>query len=100
MVEELTLPEVLSFDWDEGNLEKNWIKHKVLFKEAEEIFYNKPLKFFPDISQNGIEERFLALGRTNLDRKLTIIFTIRREEIRIISARAQSRKERSEYEKK
>ena len=26
------------FDWDEGNSEKNWIRHKVTKYECEEIF--------------------------------------------------------------
>ena len=96
----MKLPIPLSFDWDKGNLEKNWIKHKVHFKEAEEIFFNNPLKIFPDFKHLGTEERFVALGKTNLGKKLTIIFTLRKEEIRIISARTQSKKERGEYEKK
>jgi len=31
------------FEWDEGNKDKNWIKHKVSNSECEEIFFNQPL---------------------------------------------------------
>ncbi|MDP3955179.1 MAG: BrnT family toxin [bacterium] len=93
------LPIPISFDWDKGNIEKNWGKHKVYFKETEEIFYNKPLKIFPDIKHFENEERFVALGITNKKRKLTIIFTIRKKKLRIISARDQNKKERGLYEK-
>lgn len=93
------LPVPLSFDWDQGNIEKNWQKHKVHYKEAEEIFFNKPLKIFPDKEHSKKENRFLALGFTNSKRKLTIIFAIREQKIRIISARNQSKKERKIYEK-
>lgn len=95
----MKLPTPLSFDWDKGNLDKNLKKHKVYFKEAEEIFFNKPLKIFPDRNHSIREKRFAALGVTNRKRKLTIVFTLRGEKIRVISARDQSRKERSEYEK-
>lgn len=96
----MKLPVPLLFDWDKGNVKKNWKRHKVHFKEAEEIFFNKPLKIFPDKKHFEKEKRFVAFGFTNLKRKLTIIFTFRKERIRIISARNQSKKERGEYEKK
>ena len=32
------LGQVLEFEWDEGNEEKNWLKHKVSTKEAEMFF--------------------------------------------------------------
>jgi uncharacterized DUF497 family protein len=31
------------FQWDEGNADKNWIKHKVSRTEAEQVFFNRPL---------------------------------------------------------
>lgn len=94
------LPTPLSFDWDEGNLEKNWEKHKVHYKEAEEVFFNKPLRIFPDPAHSEGEERHVAFGVTDQRRKLTVVFTLRKGKIRIVSARDQSRKERKEYGKK
>jgi len=93
------LPAPISFEWDKGNIEKNWATHKVYFKETEEVFLNKPLKIFPDIKHFENEKRFVALGVTNKKRKLAIIFTIRRKKLRIISARDQNKKERGLYEK-
>lgn len=89
----------LSFDWDKGNIDKNWEKHHVAHKEIEEIFFNKPLKIFSDGQHSKKESRFAALGITDLKRKLTVIFTLRKEKIRVISARDQSKKERRKYEK-
>lgn len=86
------------FDWDNFNKDKNWIKHKVDFREGEEVFFNKPLKIYPDLEHSSREKRFLGLGRTNKFRKLTIIFTLREKKIRIISARDQNKKERRKYE--
>ncbi|MBI3955150.1 BrnT family toxin [Candidatus Gottesmanbacteria bacterium] len=90
----------LEFDWDEGNKDKNWQKHKVDFRESEEIFLNKPLKIFYDIKHSQQEDRFVALGKTNEERELYIVFTVRNNKIRVISARNTSKKERRLYEKK
>lgn len=94
----MKLPVPLLFDWDKGNLDKNWLKHKVRSKEVEEIFFNDELITFFDIGHSQKENRFIALGRTNQKRKLIISFTIRKNKIRVISARNQSRKERKLYE--
>lgn len=96
----MKLPAPLSFEWDEGNKDKNWRKHKVHFREAEEVFLNKLLKIFPDTKHSIEENRFLAFGVTNKQRYLAIVFTIREEKIRVISARNQNRKERLKYEQK
>ncbi|MBU1071037.1 BrnT family toxin [Patescibacteria group bacterium] len=97
----MKLPAPIAFDWDQGNTDKNWEKHKVHYKdkEAEEIFFIKPLKIFPDKDHSKKEARFVAYGITNNFRKLTVIFTIRNKKIRIISARSQNKKERRQYEK-
>ena len=95
----MRLPKPLSFQWGKGNIEKNFKKHKITNKETEEIFFNKPLRIFADNKHSQIEERFEAFGITNNAKKLTIIFTVRDQEIRVISARIQNKKERREYEK-
>jgi len=91
---------IVEFDWDRGNRDKNYQKHKVSFKEAEDVFFNRPLKVFKDKKHSQVEERFIALGKSDSGRKLFITFTIRRNKLRVISARDQSRKERKIYEKK
>ncbi len=86
------------FEWDEGNKEKNWIKHGVRNGECEEVFFNQPLIVSYDKQHSQKEERFFALGHTNADRKLFIVFTIRNKKIRVISARDMNKKERKIYE--
>jgi len=88
----------LGFEWNRYNKDKNWIKHKIDYKECEEVFFNKPLKIVNDPRHSLEEKRFVAYGITNQSKKLTIVFTKRGEKIRVISARNQSRKERSKYE--
>jgi len=87
------------FDWDEGNLLKNWIKHGVTAGECEEIFFNETLLVTDDNKHSRVEKRYLAFGNTNEGRELTVIFTTRKNKIRIISARDQNYKERNFYEK-
>ncbi|MFH1761776.1 MAG: BrnT family toxin [bacterium] len=87
------------FDWNRGNIFKNWLSHKVKNSEAEEIFFNKPIKIAIGTRHSALkEERFNAFGKTNEERLLSIIFTVRNDKIRIISARDMSKKERIKYE--
>jgi uncharacterized DUF497 family protein len=87
------------FQWDDGNKNKNWLKHKVTNYECEQIFFNRPFIVNDDIKHSDTERRFYALGQTDLGRKLFVVFTIRNKKIRIISARDMSKKEREIYRK-
>lgn len=91
------LPIPVSFEWDKGNLDKNFKKHNVTNLEAEEIFRNRPLIIIADAIHSRIERRFIAHGITSKKRNLTIIFTLRKQKIRIISARNQNKRERALY---
>lgn len=94
----INLPQLEGFEWDKGNIEKNWLIHKVDYRECEEIFDNIPLLLLPDKIHSKSESRYRALGKTNSSRYLFIIFTIRNNNIRIISARDMNKKERKKYE--
>lgn len=85
------------FDWDQGNLEKNWIKHQVAPFECEQIFFNQPLVVANDDKHSKDEKRYYALGRSDEDRCLFVVFTVRGDLIRIISARDMNKKERKIY---
>jgi len=87
------------FDWDEGNSDKNWKKHRVSKTECEEVFFNQPFVTQKDTAHSQKEERFYILGKTNSKRELFLSFTLRKEKIRVISARDMSKKERSIYAK-
>lgn len=89
---------ILGFQWDEGNKDKNWGKHAVSNSECEEIFFNTPFIVSYDRAHSGVEQRYYALGRTNTERYIFIVFTIRNDRIRVISAREMNRKERAIYE--
>jgi len=85
------------FDWDRSNIEKIWAKHKVSPFECEQIFFNEPLVAQDDIKHSQKEERYYVLGKTDAARLLFVVFTIRRNLIRIISTRDMSKKERQVY---
>jgi uncharacterized protein len=87
------------FEWDAGNIEKNWLSHQVTSPECEQFFFNQPLVIAADVAHSEVEERFFALGQTNAGRLLFIVFTLREDLIRVISARDMSRKERKVYER-
>lgn len=86
------------FQWDEGNAEKNWEKHSVSRFECEHLFFNEPFLVLKDEEHLQDESRYYALGQTSRNRELFIVFTIRDDQIRVISARDMSRRERRYYE--
>lgn len=87
----------VGFQWDAGNFEKNWISHQVTKSECEQIFFNQPLIFGNDDKHSETEQRYFSLGQTDDGRLLFIVSTIRKNLIRIISARDMSKKEREVY---
>lgn len=86
------------FDWDEANVRKNILKHRVTPSEAEQIFFNEPLLLYPDPDHSQSEPRFYVLGQTEAGRLLFAAFSIRDRLIRIISVRDMSRQERRIYQ--
>ena len=87
----------VSFEWDEGNVDKNWEKHGVRATECEEIFFNWPLLVQDDPRHSRSEARCYALGQTHAGRQLFVVFTHRGDRIRVISARDMSRRERRSH---
>lgn len=85
------------FEWDEGNSDKNWHLHQVTDGECEQVFFNLPLIVAPDAKHSQQESRVLVLGRTDADRWLFIVFVIRKNRIRVISARDMNDREAKKY---
>jgi len=85
------------FEWDNENKKKNCLKHNVSNSECEQIFFNRPFIIHFDGKHSDKEERFYALGHTDLRRKIFIVFTIKDTKIRVLSARDMSQKEKEIY---
>jgi uncharacterized protein len=93
------LPAPIIFQWDDGNIHKNLVKHSVTTQEAEEIFVLEPFLISEDAKHSTYkEQRFNGLGQTKKKRKLFVAFTIRDKQVRIISIRDMKRVERRHYE--
>ena len=90
---------IVGFDWDDGNRDKNDLKHKVLNGECEDVFFNQPLIIVSDTQHSKKEKQRSAFGGTDGGRRLTVIFTLRAQHIRVISARDMTPQERRFYEK-
>jgi hypothetical protein len=92
------LDDCTGFQWDEGNADKNLTTHGVTRAESEQVFFNVPLVLAPDPTHSKAEDRYYSLGVTDAGRALFVVFTIRGELVRVISARDMSRRERRAYE--
>ena len=93
------LADCTGFEWDDGNSTKNGCKHGVFPSECEQVFLNQPLIVKRDSAHSGFENRYYVLGRMDIDRLLFVIFTVREDKIRIISARDVTRFETARYRK-
>jgi uncharacterized protein len=71
------------FEWDEEKSKSNLTKHGIDFADASEVFYGPVILRG---SNRNSEERWIAVGKSD-DRILSVIFTRRKDVIRIISAR-------------
>mgnify|MGYP001566680631 CR=1 FL=1 len=92
--------QAVSFEWDEGNLLKNLLKHGVTHLECEEVFGDPDKVVFGDLEHSKAEERFILLGKTAGGRILYVVFTVRNDRLRVISARDLNQKEVFLYEKR
>ena len=93
------LPDPILFQWDLGNIDKNFKKHGVTIQEAEELFVGELFMTSEDVKHSTlIEKRFYGLGQTKTYRKLFVAFTIRNKKVRVISIRDMKKKERLAYE--
>jgi uncharacterized DUF497 family protein len=86
----------MAFEWDHDKAEANRRKHGVDFADAVGVFDDPRAITMADPYPD--EERFDSLGLDFLGRVLVIIWTWRGDDVRMISARAATRRERRRYE--
>lgn len=85
----------MGFIWDAGKEEANRRKHDVAFADAIGIFTDAGAIIIE--AESSEEVRFIALGVDLLARVVVVVYTIRGEHIRLISARKATRRERVRY---
>jgi uncharacterized DUF497 family protein len=88
----------MQFERDAAKARANERKHVVSFEEAASVFRGLWLHWI-DARRDYGETRFVAIGRDSNGVVLNVIYTLRDERIRIISAWKASRDERKAYEK-
>jgi len=88
----------LTFEWDSRKARSNLSKHGISFEEASTIFGDSLSLTIPDPDHSITERRYITVGRAFNGKLLVVVHTDRGNNIRIISARPASRRERRFYE--
>jgi uncharacterized protein len=88
----------LAFEWDTNKANGNLAKHGVSFEESSTVFGDPRSLTIPDPVHSQTEERFVTIGSSHRGKLLVVVHTERGDNIRIISARPASRRERRNYE--
>jgi uncharacterized protein len=83
------------FQWDPVKASANLEEHRVDFGDATEVFFDPWALTIRD--DHPTEERFVTVGKDAFDRVLVVVYCWRGEEIRLISARRATARERREY---
>lgn len=89
----------MSYQWDPDKAFANFDKHGVDFADAVGVFEDEWALTTKD-ELVDFEQRFATLGMDFLSRILVVVYTYRFDDIRIISARRATKRERKIYEQK
>ena len=89
----------MTYEWDEEKNRTNVRKHGVNFTDAAFALEDDEALTMRD-EDSVAEDRFVTMGADPFGRVLVVIYTWRDENIRLISARKASRRERAAYEGK
>lgn len=90
------------FDWDPAKAASNLRKHKVSFEVAAAVIMDPLSKSIPDDDHSQFEERWITMGIARNGQLLVVSHTYfetgGEPYVRLISARAATRRERRQYE--
>ena len=86
---------LVSFEWDSRKSSSNERKHGVRFADAVAVFDDE--RAITILDDHPEEERFVTIGRDTFRRLLVVVYVWRGEQIRVISARKATVRERREY---
>jgi len=88
----------MKFEWDPRKADSNLNKHGVSFQEAASVFGDVLSITYHDPDHSAREQRFITVGMSRSGRVLMVAHADRGGNVRIISARKTTRKERRYYE--
>lgn len=83
--------------FDPNKAAANYRKHGIRFSDAEPVLFDQ-MALTREDNDADEEQRFVSIGVDAIGRVLVVVFTCRGEEIRLISARSATAKEREYYE--
>ena len=86
---------IMKFEWDENKNIINKEKHKISFETAAHVFDDPNYIEMFDFEHRVDEDTYLAIGKVG--DVLFVVFTEKKETIRMISARLATSMERSLY---
>ena len=89
---------MLLFAWDPNKAKRNLEIHGISLDEASTAFRDTLSLTIHDPLHSDEEERLILIGNSARNRLLVVVHTERGENIRIISARKATKKERKQYE--
>jgi uncharacterized protein len=87
----------MEFVWNENKARSNIKKHGISFQQAMSCFYDPEQVAFYDPDHSDDEDREIMIGHSKDGKLLLVVYTIRKNEIRLISARAATKKEAQHY---
>ena len=86
----------MRYQWDRNKAVANLNKHGIDFADAVAVFSDELA--ITILEDRFTEERFITIGVDIFGRVLVVVYTLRDDEIRLISARKANRTERKQYE--
>jgi len=86
----------MAYQWNRDKATANLRNHGIDFADAISVFSDDLAITIPD--ERSDEERFITIGVDAFGRVLVVVYTLRDDEIRLISARKATRHERQQYE--
>lgn len=89
----------MEVEYDSRKAATNLRKHGISFKEASSCFYDQ-LALAMEDSHSESEYRWILIGLSRRQRYLTVVYTLRENIVRIISARKSTRREKRDYAKR
>ena len=87
----------VSYEWNTRKAKDNVRKHGVEFADAAVALEDEWAITITDPDSNG-EQRFISLGTDPVGRLLVTVFTLRNNNVRLISSRQATKVERKRYQ--
>ena len=89
----------MSYQWDPAKARANFAKHGIHSADATATLEDELALTIRDPFSSS-EERWITIGMDSLGRLLVVIYTWRGDDVRLISARAATSREKLQYEER